>query len=367
MLEGIKIKKKNKSVPAGLHLQGLQRMNIVIGENGVGKTNLFEAIEKQYEEDDNVLTVFVKASEVKLSEHAKTSADSSEIIKQIADVLKLKDSNTTVDESVTSSIQEIFENVDQNFRSMTGDESITIDPTYSDSVKHEWIVRSALSSLKGKDGDQQIGKLDDFAQGHQRLLIASILKACVDISDANMDGKSVIVLFEEPEIYMHPKLKVKLRDALEEISKTFRVIISTHDPYFIQIREDVKIYSLYKEDNKTKIHPEGAVSGIVDEILHINLYAQLSPNDIAQMEKFDRVYYKQNPTTNGDDGADFKKKNLPLPEYIRHQIHHPENERTLGLVEEVPQEEEVNYYSREELSGSITLMRRAILRRDSGR
>ena len=221
-----------------------------------------------------------------------------------------------------------------------------------------------LSSLKGKDGAQEIEKLDDFAQGHQRLLIASILKACADIISENVKEKSVVILFEEPEIYMHPKLKARLKDALKKISETFQVIISTHDPYFIFGIEESKLYSLYKENNETKVHPEEKVEGIVDDLLHINLYAEMLDGDLEQMQKFERPYYKQKLGTAGDGDADFEEREFSLPEYIRHQIHHPENKRVKGLVEEIPKEGKVNYYTRGELGESITLMRQRILDRE---
>ena len=90
MVDIIEIKKKHKSIPVNFQLADLKDFNIIIGENGVGKTNLFEAIEREYSNDENVLVVYVRAGEVRLSEYAKVTADSSGVVKQNCQYFKIK-------------------------------------------------------------------------------------------------------------------------------------------------------------------------------------------------------------------------------------------------------------------------------------
>ena len=358
IIEEIRIEEENKTIPIGFTLSGLKRHNTVVGENGSGKTNLFEAIEKKYRENDNVLVVYVRASEVNLADYGKTTADSSGLVKQLADILKLANTETEVDRNAVTIIKKVCDGTNDSFKDLSGEEGVSIEVGEGGNIKYEWIVRSVLSSVKGKDGNKKVEKLEDLAQGHQRLLIASFLKSCADIIQENSNDtdkkKQAIILFEEPEIYMHPKLKAQLKEALEEISKEFQVIISTHDPYFIPSKksEKKKIIPLCKNNNITEIEPDDKISGIVNEILHINLYAQLTKGEISSIKDFPRKYWDENK----------KKEYMPYSKCIRNQIHHPENPETDGLVWDRKSAKK-NYYTPEELEESIHQMRQKLAER----
>ena len=356
MEEEIIIKKGNKTIPKDFTLSGLKKYNVVVGENGCGKTNLFEAVRENYKGDNNVFVVYVKASEVNLSDYGKTSADSSELVKQLADILKLAGTDTGVNEATSSLIKDVCDGINDTFKELSGESGVSLDACESGVIKHEWIVRSVLSSIEGKDGDVEVKKLGELAQGHQRLLIASFLKSCANIVSKKVDKKKqVIILFEEPEIYMHPKLKARLKESLEKISEEFQVIISTHDPYFIPFdgSEEKKIIPLCKNGKITEIEPDERIVGIVNEILHISLYAQLKSGEIKDMEDFERKYW---------DDRDKEEKELPYSKYIRNQIHHPENKETEGLIWE-GESIKKNWYTPEELERSIHLMREILAKR----
>ena len=75
-------------------------------------------------------------------------------------------------------------------------------------------------------------------QGHgaQRSLIFALIEVLADRSSSLEQQEYMnwtILLFEEPELYLHPHLMIRLKNALKSISEkeNWQVIISTHSPF----------------------------------------------------------------------------------------------------------------------------------------
>ena len=204
-------------------------------------------------------------------------------------------------------------------------------------------------------------KLDDLGQGTQRLIIASILKAYLDILiEKNIQVEDpVLILFEEPEIYLHPKLKRALNSTLESIAKLdgHQIIITTHDPYFAFMNfQDIdgtgkKIYSFAKENGETKAEPN-IIDGIEDELLFTFLYSlcKKEGKDLALVNLGMSRDYFRNGTVDQNKPDDLT--------YIRHQIHHlGDNNSTKGMILQVDATcSGRNYYTQQELNSAIKAM-----------
>lgn len=102
-------------------------------------------------------------------------------------------------------------------------------------------VISSSVGLRIYDGahDTPIG-----LQGHglQRTLIFSLLEMVAEndaaINDEN--SRTTIILYEEPELYLHPQMLRKLKSILNTISdsENWQIICSTHSPVFINVAEN---------------------------------------------------------------------------------------------------------------------------------
>lgn len=71
--------------------------------------------------------------------------------------------------------------------------------------------------------------------------IRSAESSSADEEDDNeIHQRSLLLLFEEPELYIHPHLLRKLKDSLHELAKggLWQVACTTHSPVFINITED---------------------------------------------------------------------------------------------------------------------------------
>jgi predicted ATP-dependent endonuclease of OLD family len=97
-------------------------------------------------------------------------------------------------------------------------------------------------------------QLDYQGSGVQRALAYALLEANA-LFTASVSNRSTIILYEEPELYIHPHLMRILRNCLREKSKldNWQVIASTHSPFLIDIAENPTSLKLIKEhDNDTR-------------------------------------------------------------------------------------------------------------------
>lgn len=81
-------------------------------------------------------------------------------------------------------------------------------------------------------------------QGHgvQRALVFAMIEvlAIQEATRGTDETRSTLLLFEEPEIYLHPHLMRRLRESLMDLSAqdNWQVIITTHSPFFVNVAED---------------------------------------------------------------------------------------------------------------------------------
>ncbi|PJZ51217.1 AAA family ATPase [Leptospira adleri] len=97
--------------------------------------------------------------------------------------------------------------------------------------------------------------------GLQRALIFSLLevlansKSSVEIpsedgTTSNIKTKTTLLLFEEPELFIHPHLMRKLKEVLIRISNKseWQVVITTHSPFLINVTENPKSLLIFSKE-----------------------------------------------------------------------------------------------------------------------
>ncbi|MFH1321205.1 MAG: AAA family ATPase [Bacteroidota bacterium] len=171
-------------------------------------------------------------------------------------------------------------------------------------------------------------------------------------------NKKLIILIDEPELHLHPKLQFDFISLLLEFSKDSQVILSTHSPLFVKqamVNKKVHVKILNKTENSVSVaNPTTAVLPYVSanevnyiafklatEEYHNELYGFIESVGLLDGYKEGKatmLYIKLNP-----DRSTREEQKI-LSEYIRHQIHHPENRRNTR-------------FTFEQLANSINLMR----------
>ncbi|HHT9106866.1 MAG TPA: ATP-dependent nuclease [Candidatus Wujingus californicus] len=150
------------------------------------------------------------------------------------------------------------------------------------------------------------------------------IKANESIEVENSLGSRYLFLFEEPELYLHPKAQRTLYDALGEIAKDHQVCVSTHSPYFFS-PESTETFLRFE-----KSKPEEAGKPPFTIIYPVDLIKDISKKDAFQILCFennnaaffcdqvvlcegdsDIIYLKHLSKTISSDW-DFDKKNIGL-------------------------------------------------------
>ncbi len=162
----------------------------------------------------------------------------------------------------------------------------------------------------------------------------ALLRGYVDIREREKNNKSTdpddilgskyLFLFEEPELYLHPRAQNILYEALGEISKDHQVCVSTHSPYFFSPKSTETFLRFKKSESLESGKPP------FTSICTIDLIKDLTKKDAFQILCFennnaaffcdqvvlcegdsDIIYLKHISKTISSDW-DFEKKNIGL-------------------------------------------------------
>ena len=167
----------------------------------------------------------------------------------------------------------------------------------------------------------------------------------------------IVYAIEEPETSQHPSHQRQLIEAIKTLAglNNTQIIITTHSPAIVKILKFENIRLLRGQGQRISIEsiaentlPYPSLNEVnylafneSNEEYHNELYGYIeSENKLKDFKsgKQERQYIKL-----GKDGAQIHQQ-LILTEYIRHQIHHPENKLN-------------SKYTSDELQNSIALMR----------
>ena len=190
-----------------------------------------------------------------------------------------------------------------------------------------------------KDNNQQIS-LNNLGSGYE-MIFALLYSFYL----AQQSGKQLIVLIDEPELHLHPRLQAKFVEFLLEFSKSAQIILASHSPLLVKqlaFNDKVKIRVIENGQEVAEIEKRVLpyISANETNFLAFNLATEEYHNELFEELKF----------INGDDKPikdfdnDFfvtgksEPKNSPWRgsqnevsehTFIRNQIHHQkENGKT---------------------------------------
>jgi len=139
----------------------------------------------------------------------------------------------TTDERLTQ-VKTIESTVEKYLKECFANVSIEIEIPQPD-------VKTILSSARIFANDGVRGEIDTKGDGLRRAIVFSILRAYVQLSNSGELGgqettearsNDYLLLFEEPELYLHPNAQLVLFRALSLFSKRHTVLVTTHSPLF---------------------------------------------------------------------------------------------------------------------------------------
>lgn len=118
---------------------------------------------------------------------------------------------------------------------------------------------SAAPILRIEDGVKT--PIQNQGHGVQRSVIFSLIEtlgrqaAKFEDEGGHLNHRATILLFEEPELFLHPHLMRRMSDALKTISQSdqYQVIISTHSPVFVDVANDPQSLAIFRKNDQVNV------------------------------------------------------------------------------------------------------------------
>lgn len=252
--ETINVSKKEKtSITSDIGELLLSNYNIFAGNNNAGKTHLLNVIQEELEKI-GMHVIHIPAERVIAKKEIDTNTQQDPMRKAI---IELTDVIFDVDKSITTRINDIKELLPEMFNKYGVEKTLlninlkeTSSSEYKKQIKDIY-AKNLIESITIKDEYSNEDGIDisKVGQGTQRLLVVSLIEYLAEKKRAP-DSKRTCLIFEEPEAFMHPTLKKKIYDNLITLSENTMVVVSTHDPYFIDLGRDNKLFEVRRDPSK---------------------------------------------------------------------------------------------------------------------
>lgn len=298
----------------------------------------------------------------------KNSDEDSEVQDPLKEAVKviLKDENLQkhlkfVADEVERKLKEVSEKTLEKVREMNPEVANTLQP-----------IIPTTSSLKWNDvfknvsicGDENI-PINKRGSGVKRLILLNFFRAEAERRMQEMKTPDIIYAIEEPETSQHTENQKKLIKAFLELSKNenTQIILTTHSANIVRQLYFSCLRLITSDNNKKSISKVAEEQLPYPSLNEVNFSAFNEINEEYHNELYGYIEecgylskYKEKKETRDyiritvDKKKNEKKEKVEskvLSEYIRHQIHHPENKKNIR-------------YTENELRESIELMREFI-------
>lgn len=257
-----------------------------------------------------------------------------EAVKQILKDDRLQASLEEIADEVHQKLQEVATRTLNKLQEMDSSIASSLNPVIPSAQSLKWQEVFKGVSISG-DEDIPINKR---GSGVKRLILLNFFRGEVERRFEEGDNTGVIYAIEEPETSQHSDNQVKLIEALKSLAimDKVQVIITTHSSVMVKQLDFSNLRVIIDVDEGKEVHgvEEGQLRypslnevnylafGDATEEYHDELYAYIEyqgwKNEYMQ-GKPTRLYHRQ--LSNGETRDEQKT----LTEYIRNQIHHPEN------------------------------------------
>ncbi len=208
-----------------------------------------------------------------------------------------------------------------------------------------------------KEGELSQVSIRNLGSGVEIILTLLLLKS---IYSQEGSRGSILFLIDEPELHLHPKAQDKLAELLLTESKTKQIVIASHSPYLLKpLMKASRLIVLKQDDSSIRITDQTTSKNLFPwspswgEIthkafdmptveFHNELYGYLQEQSgHTGINNFEthlvgRGLIQSKNWIEIRNGNQRQPRQITLQTYIRHSIHHPENQaNTAYTVDEL--------------------------------
>lgn len=290
-----------------------------------------------------------------------------EAVKQIINDEELQQTLASVAKVVETKLKEVSGRTLEKLREMDPAVANSLNPVIPTADKLKWVDVFKAVSISG-DEDIPINKR---GSGVKRLVLLNFFRAEAERRAEEGDNTGIIYAIEEPETSQHTENQKKLIEAFKSLSQAdnVQVLLTTHSAFIVKHLDFTDIRLITQGD--------GSNQRVIKDVLPSQLkYPSLNEVNFiafneATEEYHDELYgfidfqgwreeykeeYKRDklcrPYKQIGRNGEIRETKKILTEYIRHQIHHPENTHN-------------DKYTEKELLDSINMMREFISRKQT--
>ena len=276
-----------------------------------------------------------------------------EAVKQILNETALRTKFDEIAMEVKSKLQDVATRTLAKIQEMNPEIASSLNPVIpaTDSLKWTDVFKSVSIA-----GDENI-PINKRGSGVKRLILLNFFRAEAERRKTEENIPSIIYAIEEPETSQHTEHQKKLIKAFLDLSQTAntQVIITTHSAALVKELEFEHL-RLVKSDNTTKtiekVLPNSLPYPSLNEVNFL-AFSEITEEYHNELYGYIELESEMGNYRNGKTTMPYNKlrrdgttvvENVVLTDYIRHQIHHPENTSNIR-------------YTAQQLSDSINLMR----------
>lgn len=272
---------------------------------------------------------------------------------EIQNPMKLAVQEILKDQRLMGSLNQVASEVETKLKEVAGqtlDKLNEMNPEIANSLNP---VIPSPESLKWVDvfksvsitGDEDI-PINKRGSGVKRLVLLNFFRAEAERRKAENNTPDIIYAIEEPETSQHPSHQRKLIEAFIELSKSnnTQVLLTTHSPSIVKLLQFDHLRLIKSEQSKEVVSVERnelpypslnevnfLAFGESNDEYHNELYGFIESEELlAEYKNGKETIEYRRIKRNGDLVTEQKI----VSEYIRHQIHHPENTHNARYTDE---------------------------------
>ncbi len=276
-----------------------------------------------------------------------------EAVKQILQSEQIIEKLNEVAIEVEIKLKEVSTRTLEKLREMNPNIADSLNPIIPSTESLKWADVFKNVSITG---DDEI-PINKRGSGIKRLVLINFFRAEAERRKIECNVPNIIYAIEEPETSQHPEHQRKLIEAFKALASldNTQVILTTHSPAIVKLLDFEHLRLLRKNDNQVSIENINKNELPYPSLNEVNYLAFNESNDEYHNELYGFIESENKLVEykNGLLKRDYIKQNkngttqtiqIELSEFIRHQIHHPENTNNTR-------------FSNDELQASIERMR----------